>query len=288
MTEKILLDTDIGSDIDDAVCLAYLLAQPQCDLLGVVTVSGESDQRARMASAQCMAAGRDDIPIYAGAAPALIINSRQRHAPQATALSRWPHKADFPAGEAIEFMRRTIRAHPGEVTLLAIGPLTNLGLLFMVDPEIPGLLKQVVLMSGFFKAIHPEWNVINDPHASAITYRAATPLTRAIGLDVTRQVTMNAEQVRERFDHPLLRPVLDFSEVWFEKQPLLTFHDPLAAVTIFDQSICTFERGTVTVNLGVDDDLGKTHWSAGEGNHEIAVAVQPERFFEHFFGVFKQ
>ena len=144
MTHKILLDTDIGSDIDDAIALAYLLAQPQCELLGITTVTGEPEKRAMMASAQCKLAGKN-IPIYPGAAEPLLIAQRQPESPQAAKLDRWEHETKFPKGEAIEFLRHTIRAHPGEITLFAIGPLTNIALLFHSDPEIPGLLNQLVV-----------------------------------------------------------------------------------------------------------------------------------------------
>ena len=149
--EKILLDTDIGSDIDDAVCLAYLLAQPQCDLLGITTVSGEPVQRARIADAICRNMGRD-VPIYPGVENPLPDRAATADRTQAAKLDAWPHRTDYPAGEAIEFLRQTIRAHPHEITLLTIGPLTNIALLFALDPEIPGLLKEHVLMCGVFTA----------------------------------------------------------------------------------------------------------------------------------------
>ncbi len=288
MPKKIILDTDIGSDIDDAVCLAYLLAQPEADLLGITTVTGEGLQRAQMASALCRVAGRDDIPIYPGAELPLLVKALQPAAPQSSALPRWPHRADgYPAGEAIEFLRQTIRANPSEITLLAIGPLTNIALLFAVDPEIPALLDSLVLMSGCFRRTFGEWNVINDPHASAMVYRTPGVTIKVIGLDVTQQVRLAADEVRTRFNTPLLRPVLDFAEVWFEKQPEITFHDPLAAVTIFDEQVCGFERGTITVNLGLPADLGVTHWTPGTGEHHAALVVEPGRFFDLFFGVFE-
>ncbi len=282
---KLLLDTDIGYDIDDAVCLAYLLAQPQADILGITTVTGEADRRAMMASALCKVAGKD-IPIYPGAEKPLLIDTIQGHAPQADALTRWAHDTTFLAGEAVEFLRRTIRQHPGEITLLAIGPLTNIALLFMVDPEIPALLKSLVLMNGYFlgDARTPEWNVLLDPHASAIVYRTQPPVFRAIGLDVTTKVQMNAAEVRRRFDTPLLHPVLDFAEVWFAQRPEITFHDPLAAAIIFDEHICRFETGQVTVDLG--QNAGRTNWQPGPGRHEIAMSVDANRFFDHFFSVF--
>ncbi len=291
---KLLLDTDIGSDIDDAVCLAYLLANPKCELLGITTVTGQALQRARLASALVRVAGKD-TPIYPGVEQPFLVAQRQPEAPQAAALARWPHQEVFPEGEAIEFMRRTIRAHPGEVTLLGIGPLTNIGLLFSVDREIPGLLKQLVLMCGIFTETIPgagplEWNAMLDPHATAIVYRAPVPKFKSIGLDVTLQVTMPAAEVRQRFDIPMLRPVRDFAEVWFAHADKVVFHDPLAATTIFNDNIVTFEPGTVTIDLYKEP--GRTLWQPQapgqpESTQSIGMQVSPPRFFEEYFGVFE-
>jgi inosine-uridine nucleoside N-ribohydrolase len=292
MTTKILLDTDIGSDIDDAVCLAYLLAQPACELLGITTVSGEPEKRAMLASAQCKIAGKE-VPIHPGAADPLLIAQKQPQAPQAAALTNWTHDTRFPRGEAVEFLRRTIRAHPGEITLLTIGPLTNIALLFAVDPEIPALLKQLVMMCGIFASSEGnhkplEWNALLDPHATAMVYRARPPLHRSIGLDVTLQVNLPKEQVRQKFQTKLLQPVLDFAEVWFERRDHITFHDPLAAATIFDERICQFVNGKVEVELQDEGLHGRTYWQpyAGDAHHEVALAVDASRFFAHYFGVF--
>lgn len=284
--EKVLFDTDIGSDIDDAVCLAYLLAQPECDLLGITTVTGEPLARARMASALCRVAGRE-VPVYPGAADPFLVEQQQKTAPQSRALERWPHNRDFADAEAVHFLSRTIRQHPGEITLLAVGPLTNVGLLFATDPEAASLLKALVLMCGVFTRDGLEWNAKGDPHATAITYRAAPPVHRSIGLDVTMQVQLSADTVRERFQAPLLRPVLDFAEVWFEHQKVITFHDPLAAVTLFDDGVCSFTRGAVQIELE-GERAGATAWDAGAagGTHEVATAVDAERFFEKYFSVF--
>lgn len=289
MAIKLLLDTDIGSDIDDAVCLAYLLARPDCDLLGITTVSGEPERRAMIASAQCRIAGRA-IPIYPGVPQPLLIEQHQPHSPQTDALTNWPHSTEFPAGEAIEFLRRTIRANPGEVTLLAIGPMTNIALLFRADPAIPALLRSLVLMCGDFgpQALRAEWNAFCDPHAAAIVYRAPVAIHRSIGLNTTTQVVMPASQVRERFQTPLLRPVLDFAEVWFQKRDEITFHDPLAAATIFDEAICDFEPGAVDVELADGTLRGATHWRIDHPDlpHQVAMRVDSNRFFEHFFDQF--
>jgi inosine-uridine nucleoside N-ribohydrolase len=294
MSEKVILDTDIGSDIDDAVCLAFLLAQPECDLIGITTVTGQAGARAQMCSALCHVAGRDDIPIFPGLEKPLLVEQRQPHAPQAGVLDRWPHRSDFPTREAIPFLISTIRANPGEITLLAIGPMTNIGLLFALDPEVPSLLKRLVLMNGHFQMSSGcwgpvEWNSGGDPHATAIVYNGKAPIHRSIGIDVTSRVSMSAADVKARFTSKLLCPVLDFAGVWFEHVDRITFHDPLAAATIFDDRICTFAHGDVNVELISQPLAGFTHWRGSEhgGPHEVAVDVDTDRFFEHYFSVFE-
>jgi inosine-uridine nucleoside N-ribohydrolase len=292
MTEKIILDTDIGSDIDDALCLAYLLSHPGCDLLGITTVTGEPEKRAQMASVLCHAAGREDIPIYPGTSRPILVEQHQLYAQQAEAVQKWPHSQTFSQGQAIEFLRSTIHAHPGEITLLTIGPLTNAGLLFAADPEIASLLKGLVMMAGLFtnqvSGFGPlEWNAFGDPHASAVVYRAPVKIHRSIGLDVTTKVVMSADDARARLKGPLLAPVLDFAEIWFKQWGGIMFHDPLAATTIFNDSICHFDTGQVEIELTSPRLAGFTHWTKkADGQHQVAMHVEPERFFQEFFAHF--
>jgi inosine-uridine nucleoside N-ribohydrolase len=287
---KVILDTDIGTDVDDAVCLAYLLAQPECELLGITTVTGEAHLRAALASALCTAAGKD-VPIYPGAENPMQGEQKQKRAQQAAALPRWPHEKEFPQGQAVDFLSRTIRAHPGEVVLLTVGPLTNAGLLFSRHPEIPPLLRGLVLMGGIFsekpflKPGQTEWNASGDPAATEIVYRARVQLHRSLGLDVTQQVVMRAPEVRRRFTAPLLRPVLDMAEIWFAGfYPAITFHDPLAGATIFEPGLCDYAQGTVSLDLARP---GRTRFHPGgpDAPHQVAVSVDSNRYFEHFFQV---
>lgn len=293
MTERIpiLFDTDIGSDIDDAVALAYLLLEPRCELVGITTVTGEPVERARLADAVCRAAGRPDVPIYSGCAKPFLIPQRQPEAPQKSVLPRWPHRSDFAPNEAVQFLRETIRTRPGEITLLAVGPFTNIGLLFALDPEIPSLLRRLVIMGGVFTtsaagAPRVEWNAGGDPHATAIMLAAECPTT-AFGLDVTLRCRLPAAECRDRFRGGPLDVVADMAEVWFRRRPEITFHDPLAAVSIFHPEVCRYERGTATVELLSSQVAGMTHWTPGDtGPHEIAVEVDAEQFFARYFAVF--
>ncbi len=293
--KSIWLDTDIGSDIDDALALAYLLARPDANIVGISTVTEVGDDRARLVSALCKIAGKD-VPIYPGLALPFLVAPRQTAVPQAVALERWPHADAFPPNAATNALRDAIRAQPGEISLLAIGPMTNVGALFAMDPEAPSLLKELILMCGAFDFPDwpdaTEWNAINDPHAAALTYRAAPfaappPRHVSFGLDVTNKVVLERDEFASRIGATELgRCALDMAAAWFEQSPRVTFHDPLATAALFEPSLCGYARGAVRVDLENPDLLGKTHWTPhADGPHEIAVTVDAQRFFAHFFSV---
>ncbi len=292
MVAPILLDTDIGSDIDDAMALAYLLAHPDCELLGITTVTGEAEKRCRMASALCELAGRK-VPIHSGMESPLKAVPRQTQCPQAEGLSRWTHSTGFAPGTAVDFLRDVIRSRPGEVTLLAIGPLTNIAVLFTRSPEIPRLLKSLVLMAGAFtdacsRGTHMEWNVQLDPEAADIVYRAPVPRLLSVGLDVTTQVVMDGTKfLDECGKRRLLGPVADFTRVWLKDNATVTFHDPLAAALIFEPTLCGLSRGRITVELEREGSQGATWFSPDDpkGPHEVAWSVEKDRFLEHYFRV---
>ena len=284
---SVLFDTDIGSDVDDPAALAYLLAQPRCDLVGVTTVTGRSDQRAMLADALCRAAGGRQIPVVRGLDRPILVAQRQLSAPQAEVLSHWPHRDDLDSCEAVSFLRETIRSRPGEMTLLTVGPLTNVGLLFAVDPEIPALLKELVMMAGvFFDGDGLEWNATGDPHATAVVFSVGVPRVRVHGLDVTTRCRLAARECRQRFRGGPLDLVLEMAEVFFRGRDAITFHDPLAAAAVFEPDLCTYRPGTVEVALAHPDKMGRTVLKESpEGRHLVADGVNAEGFFDHYFRV---
>jgi len=300
----VLLDTDPGNDIDDACCLAYLLRQPRCELLGVTTVTGDTRQRATIADALCRAAGRPDVPVYAGLTGPLLHGRGQPEVPHYEAIKddAGLRTFDAPPGDAVAFLRDTIRSRPGEITLLAIGPMTNVAALFAADPEIPALLNRIVLMCGVFTGRNGhgpgtrEWNALCDPLAAALVYehaaRTAPGKLLSVGLEVTTKCRLPAADCRDRFTaggEPL-QTVLRMAEVWFAKQAdKITFHDPLAAALIFEPGLCQTGPGRCDVVTEDGPFAGLTRWSPSDdpakSPHHVAYTVEAERFFEHYFAV---
>ncbi|MCC8026033.1 MAG: nucleoside hydrolase [Clostridium sp.] len=308
--EKILLDTDIGTEVDDAITLAYLLANPQAEILGITTVTGEALERARLASVLCTIAGRD-IPIYPGCENPVLIPQIELYAPQKKVLERWEHRKDFPANRAVAFMQETIRRYPGEITLVCIAPLTNIGLLFAIDPEIPSLLKRIVLMCGSptytrydntgetMSAMQKsdrivlgskgvlENNALIDPHAAKIVYQGDVKEHITCGLNVTSRLIMKPEEAEAVFRHPILEPVMDIAREWFKDEERVTFHDPLTAVSLFHEDVCTFEQGSISIETDSPLLSGFTYWRPQKnGKHKVAVDVNKDKFFEHLMEVF--
>jgi inosine-uridine nucleoside N-ribohydrolase len=273
----VLLDTDIGSDIDDALALAYLLRQPKCELLGITVVSGDVEKRAAIAEVVCNEFGRPHMPIHLGASAPLGNGPGQPNVPHYDAIKHLPHRP-IHQKDAVDYLRSTIRSRPHEIVLLSIGPLTNLAILFALDPEIPHLLRGTVSMAGsFFRNDDGEWNCTCDPEAATAVFRRSANHT-LVGLDVTLRCTMSPEEVREKFQNPPLDVLLAMAEKWFQGANKITFHDPLAAALIFEPALCTLQSATIGV-----DSHGRTRVTHPEGPHSVANGVNVDAFFTEYF-----
>jgi inosine-uridine nucleoside N-ribohydrolase len=283
----LLLDTDIGSDIDDALALAYLLRQPRCELLGITTVTGDVSKRAALCQMLCEAAGRREIPIHTGASRVLLTGPGQPDVPHYAAVKHRPHSLDWPVATGIEFMRDTVRSRPREVTLLSIGPLTNVALLFATDPEVARLLRGWVSMAGAFGSAGArdlEWNSVCDPLATSIAFAVEGVEHKHIPLDVTLQCRVPAADLRATFKSELLSVVLEMAEVWFKQREEIVLHDPLAAMTVFQPDLCEYRRGKGSV----DPETGKTGFVEDEeGPDEVAFGVHASAVVQEFLGVFR-
>ena len=250
---KVILDTDIGADLDDQVAVAYLAQEPLCELVGVTTVGGGSHVRAEMVSAILRHVGRGDVPVFPGVTNGVSRNSRVGGGGPKVGpiLAKWAHDAYQPGNKAVEFMRRTIRGNPGEITLVAIGPFSNVATLFREDPEIPSLLRELVVMGGNFSG-EIEWNALCDPEATAAIYDLWKGPGRflSVGNDVTGKTYLNEADVRRFFEgRRSLGPAYDLAQDWLNSRHYGILHDPLACVALFHPEVCTYAKARVKVSL---------------------------------------
>lgn len=282
--KMVWLDTDIGTDIDDALTLSYLLGRPDVDLLGISTVTVSAVERAKLAAAICRDLGQPNLRVFAGADRPLLHQHRQKEYPQTEAVD--PAAAAeieeqvAKTGAHIEAMYRAAMRWPGEVHLLAIGPLTNLALLVRTHPDVADLLASVTLMAGrYYGPALPEWNVWCDPHAAAIVFESFKNI-RAVGLDVTLQTTRSAEEIFKVFA-PAGATVSRAIEIFMRKQKKekICLHDPLAAACLVDEQVLQFERGTVQIETDGQSAEGVTMFrSKADGPHQVAKEVNLSRF----------
>ena len=166
--QLVILDTDIGDDIDDAFALAFLLRSPEVHLLGITTAFGDTELRARLVDRYLAAVGRKDLPVEAG-----VATPATNHFTQAAYARQQPDRRH---GDGVGFLLREVRAHPGQITLIAIGPLFNVQAAIARDPATFRKLKRVVLMGGSINRGYDdartgnkqeppsaEWNIHCDP-----------------------------------------------------------------------------------------------------------------------------
>lgn len=281
---RILLDTDIGNDPDDAIALAYLLASERAELVGITTVSGDVDRRAACAQVICRAAGREDLPIHPGTSNVLFTGPGQPMVPHYDAIANHPHRMDWPQHSAVEFMRQTIRENPGKITLVCTGPLTNVALLLAMDHEIPQMLAGLVTMNGCFDATsRQELNAMVDPFATAMVYRAQVRNHLCIGMEATHDCRLTVQQVRQHFLSPALKLVCTMADGWLHSPTDFRLNDTVAAVMAINPGLGDCEHGLVeTAVTGDNGQAGRTHFTPlRNGPHRVvrsldAAAVERE------------
>lgn len=246
----VVLDTDIGDDIDDALALALALNSPELNVLAVNTVLQQGDRRADLTYRILEFYGRTDIPVGVGAQTTLLGKPGNNIVKQTEALGPDYHMPDNKRHNGIQLLVDTIMKSPGKVTLVAYGPLTNVALALRAEPRIMRNLDRIVLMNGVF--FHPglEYNTYRDAEASAIVYSSGVPIV-TVGLDVTMQCRLTAEHLEEMAasKYENVRFLRRLIGLWqsgkTDQRPIL--HDPLAILVAFRPSLVDTAQGTVTV-----------------------------------------
>jgi purine nucleosidase len=249
----IIFDTDIGGDIDDALALALALQSPELDVRAVTTVSDDTEGRARVAWKELGMYGRQDVPLAVGAEEMLLETRTDRSVPaQFKVLTPQDTLPAAARQRAVDLIIRTLLASPRKLTLVPVGPLTNIALALKTEPRIKEKIERIVLMGGSFDLLVPEYNINRDHIAAAIVFSSRVPIT-AVGLDVTlkcRLAGADLERLRKA-DNLATRFLVRLIELWqggrADRYP--TLHDPLAAAVAFLPSLVETQLGWVEVEI---------------------------------------
>ena len=273
----ILLDTDIGTDIDDAFALALILNSPELDLVGVTTVSGDTRARARLAAKLLSEAGRTDVPVAAG----------EPGPPQPIDQTRWANDFAGPpltSGGAVALMKRIFNQRPGEITLVAIGELTNVAALLKSDPSVGKKIHRLVLMGGaiahgYGDDLRPvaEWNIKSNPAAAQGVFSSSVPILMA-PLDATAMLKLDAPARQRIFTRltPTTNALALLYHLWNHETPVL--FDPMAVALIIEPALCELKPLAIEV-----DAQGFTRVAEGKpANATVALKTDPQRFADFY------
>lgn len=264
MPTSLVLDTDLGTDVDDVLALAVILGSPELELTGVTTVYGDVVLRARMAARVARIAGRDVGPIVAG-----------RSEPRSGREVWWAgHEGALLTGLDQERIadRDAIELLAGSPTVVAIGPLTD-----VADAvEQPGCaIERLYLMGGDFSLAGAEHNIKCDVDAAAAVFGSGVPAT-VIGLEQTTRIRLRAPEVAEIEAAGPLGELLaaEIRQFWeFRQADFNVPHDPAAVLMLVEPELFTFGTGRVEV-----DPNGFTRFTPDPvGPHRIATGFDPEQ-----------
>jgi purine nucleosidase len=280
-----ILDTDIGDDIDDAFALALVLRSPELRLIGITTAYGDTELRARLVDRYLGAVGRLDITVVAG------LPTAQANVFSQAAYARQALKPIGNHANGVDFLLDQIRAHPEEITLIAIGPLTNIEAAIQRDPATFKKLKRVVMMGGSVYRGYgpegappiPEWNISRDPAGARALLASGVPVYM-MPLDSTQIPLEEAE--RERiFSHgsPLTDQLTLLYHQWKENAPghpqTPTLFDPVAVAYAVKPELCP----ATPLRLEVDDK-GFTRPVPGAPNAQVCLKSDEKGFLELLLG----
>lgn len=283
--EKVIIDTDIGDDIDDAFALALAVSSPKLQVVGVTTAWGDTQLRARLARRFLIQIGHGQIPVAVGA---------QTHDKMTFTQARWAEAWPTPAGgfpNAVDFMRDLIRKNPGEITLISIAPYTNVAALLEQDPTEFHELKRIVLMGGSihrgygdlgYLASHgpdAEYNVAQDIPAAQAVFDAGVPIvmmpldSTQLKLDEVLRATLFSQDTPTTDALNALYAEWSFST----DNPTPTLFDAMAVAATIEPSLCPTRPMRIVV-----DRRGYTRAVAGPPNVEVCLSSDSDRFF-HFY-----
>lgn len=303
MPKKIIVDTDPG--IDDACAILLALASPELTIEGLSVVHGNCSLEQATVNALSILelAGATHIPIAVGCELPLVqpsLLAPETHGDTGLGYANLPEPGIKPTLQhGIDFLIEKILASPGEITLVAIGPLTNVALAIRQEPRIVEAVKELIIMGGAIRyegntTALAEFNTYVDPHAAHIVYHAGIPTT-LVPLDVTYQciLTLSDVQRMRQVDSPITKFVEDATRFYmefhdeFQSIQGCVINDPLALALTFAPDLCTYQEIPVDVDLSGGISMGKTmgdfyNYGKKPANMKVALGVKARDFMDLF------
>jgi len=275
----VIIDTDIGSEIDDAFSLALAVASPELEIAGITTVAGPTEDRAWLVCRFLTQVGAAPVPVAFGkmqqpASPMDWQIQYRRHPAAIFNRTMKPAKED-----AVALIQRLLKERPGKITIVALGPLTNLARLIQKHPEAKPWIRRIVVMGGSLHVgyngkapAEAEWNVKTDIAAAKVVFESGVPLT-VVPLDVTAGLALGETQRQQIFAArtPLTYQVQNLYELWDKETPVL--FDPVAIAAACDDRFLTFQEMRLEI-----DDKGMTARKEGAFNARVATAIRKADF----------
>jgi purine nucleosidase len=288
----IIFDTDIGDDIDDALALALALQSPELDVRAVTTVIDDTESRTRLAWKQLGIYNRRDVALATGASQPFLDPVQTFRARQFEVLTAQDTVPAAARRRAVDLIVETLLASPEKLTLVPVGPLTNIALALKTEPRIKAKIERIVIMGGAFDMLTPEYNIRRDRIAAEIVFRSGVPIT-AVGLDVTTRCKLQAADI-ERLRaarNPASAFLVHLIELWQNGRPdqYPTLHDPLAVAVTFLPALVETRLGGVEVETSSPLTNGMTVFTPADrlpkgqvASTQVARQVDVRRFVDLF------
>lgn len=250
---KVIIDTDIGDDIDDAFALALTLCSSEIDLLGVTTVFGDTQRRAYLAAHILEVYQHKKIPVAAGQQAPLMYRHKPSGVPQAAILDPCISNDTLSRLTAPELIIHMALEHHGNITLFCLGPLTNIATALMLEPRLFLAIKNIIIIGGTSGFPLPEWNIRSDAQAAKIVLASGIPIT-LLGWNITTRCRLRESDIEKLHyqNSPQTRLLSQLLAVWQRHRPrwhpeLPFLHDPLAIVAFCAPELFHFEVMTMRV-----------------------------------------
>ncbi|MFM1786320.1 MAG: hypothetical protein RL228_270 [Actinomycetota bacterium] len=276
----LVLDTDIGTDVDDAMTLIQLIGSNKSPEMTITTVYGDTGLRAQIAKRYCKLAGVD-IKVFAGETKTLSGKDIWLSGLEGS-LHEDLDDEEYESLGAVEHLLRCANDFEGELTILAIGPLTNIAQACLRDPSFAAKVKHLYVMGGRFAEGDAEHNFVSDAVAADIVFSAGFEAT-VVGLEATHRIKMPADLIERiklsgEAGLALSNDIYQWWEFW--KETWNVPHDPIAALTFLDEALFTFSPyGAISV-ASDGSEVGKCSFQPGEGRHRIVLDFDPSRVAE--------